>query len=246
MVIGVVWLAWRRQWRSALWLGIPTTLIWLVGSTPLAAALVEREERRCQGPREHGLSSDGHLDPKIEQPDVVVMLSSGYYASDRDLYGFALSDAGSRILTALELARLGKVKALVLGGSVPISGRPGAVAPALLEDWVRSWALVSAAVTNLGICMDTHDEATRFRKLKDDCGWKKVILVTSALHIRRSEALFRKQGIEVVPVACDFQVHGVPDYLGFRPFPQWQGFKLLSLYLHEKIGWWVYRARGWI
>ena len=100
-------------------------------------------------------------------------------------------------------------------------------------------------MTNLGICINTHDEAVAFRKLAQSQGWSKVMLVTSALHLRRGVALFKKQGIEVTPVAADFQVLGVPQD-PFSPFPRQHRFFLLALYLHEKIGWWVYRARGWV
>jgi uncharacterized SAM-binding protein YcdF (DUF218 family) len=99
----------------------------------------------------------------------------------------------------------------------------------------------------LGICANTHDEALQFRKLKEAEGWQKVLLVTSALHMRRAEAVFRKQGVDVTPVACDFQVHGVLGAPGFpSPFPRQHRLDLLSLYLHEQIGWWVYKWRGWI
>ena len=94
---------------------------------------------------------------------------------------------------------------------------------------------------------NTHDEALRFKELSAQRGWHKVILVTSALHVPRAVAVFAAQGIAVVPVACDFQTYGVPSTQGdFSPFPRQGRFYLLSLYLHEKIGWWVYRARGWV
>jgi uncharacterized SAM-binding protein YcdF (DUF218 family) len=118
----------------------------------------------------------------------------------------------------------------------------------VLQDWVARWGLVSGAgaITNLGICFTTRDEAVAFKKLKEGQGWQKIILVTSALHLRRSEALFRKLGIEVIPVAADFEVLGVPQDSHFSPFPRQGRFRLLALYLHEKIGWWVYRVRGWV
>ncbi len=47
-------------------------------------------------------------------------------------------------------------------------------------------------------------------------------------------------------MAADFQVVGVPKEMCFSPFPRQGRFDLLSLYLHEKIGWVVYRTRGWI
>jgi uncharacterized SAM-binding protein YcdF (DUF218 family) len=100
-------------------------------------------------------------------------------------------------------------------------------------------------VFTLGFCRDTHDEAIAFQKLRDSNHWQTVLLVTSALHMPRSAALFKKQGLDVVPVACDFQACGVSRF-AFSPFPRQARFNILGLYLHEKIGWLVYRWRGWV
>jgi uncharacterized SAM-binding protein YcdF (DUF218 family) len=259
MFAGVCWLVARRRWRSAIWLGIPTFLVFLFGSTPLAETIVAGVEAGAAGGHltEANAGNGGGArsgDGKLRKEDgeggtVVLVLGGGYYVSDRDPYGFALCDGGTRVLTALELLRVEKASALVLGGGLPVPGRPDVTAPSLLESWVVSWGLARTAgvVTNLGICMNTHDEAVQFRKLEKAYDWRTVLLVTSALHMPRSVALFKKQGIEVVPVACDFKVYGVPGArLSFSFFPSQSRFQLLGLYLHEKIGWWVYRVRGWV
>jgi uncharacterized SAM-binding protein YcdF (DUF218 family) len=75
--------------------------------------------------------------------------------------------------------------------------------------------------------------------------WTSVMLVTSALHMPRSIALFRKQGLAVGPVACDFRAYGTPKP-AFSIFPSWGNFELLALYTHEKLGWLFYKLRGWI
>ena len=179
--------------------------------------------------------------------DVVVPLGGGYSVSEHDMFGFALDAGGSRVLTALELVRRGKAKALVLGGSGPLTGKPGVAASSLVQEWVLASGLTTVTVTNLGLCANTHDEALRFKELSAQHGWRTVILVTSALHIPRSVAVFAAQGIAVEPVACDFQAYGVPPVQGdFSPFPRQARFRHLALYLHEKIGWWVYRAKGWV
>ena len=179
--------------------------------------------------------------------DVVVALGGGCYVSENDMLGFALDSGGSRVLTALELVRRGKAKALVLGGSVPLTGKPGVTASSLVQQWVLASGMTTVTVTNLGLCANTHDEALRFKELSARRGWRKVILVTSALHIPRSVAVFAAQGIAVVPVACDFQAYGVPPVQGgFSPFPRQTRFRQLGLYMHEKIGWWLYRAGGWV
>jgi uncharacterized SAM-binding protein YcdF (DUF218 family) len=237
MVLEVLWLSWRRKWRSAVWLGVPTVLIFLIGSTPLVEAVVARAERPQALGDINGLA----------EADVVVALGGGYYPSENDLFGFSLSEGGSRVLTAVELVRRGKAQALVLGGSAPFAGKPGVVATSLVQKWVLAWGMTTVAVTNLGLCANTHDEALRFRELSAQRGWRKVILVTSALHVPRAVAVFAAQGIAVVPVACDFQAYGVPSVQGdFSPFPRQARFRILSLYLHEKIGWRVYRMRGWL
>src|ERR1035441_6158911 len=46
MVWSVLWLVFRRQWRSAFWLGLPTAVLFVIGSTPLTEMLVAREERQ--------------------------------------------------------------------------------------------------------------------------------------------------------------------------------------------------------
>ena len=45
MAAGTAWLLLRRKWRNSIWLGVPTLLLFLVGSTPFAEALVSRAER---------------------------------------------------------------------------------------------------------------------------------------------------------------------------------------------------------
>jgi uncharacterized SAM-binding protein YcdF (DUF218 family) len=247
MALGVAWLLVRRQWRSALWLGIPTALLFLLGSTSIAEGLVAVEERRWEGKTEK-LKTEMLKGPTLTQQtaDAVVALGGGDRVSRHDILGLALSDGGSRLLTAIEMVRSGRAKTLVLGGSWPLPGNPALPSMTMVQEWVARWGLVSGAITNLGICITTRDEAVAFKQLKESQGWRKVILVTSALHLRRSEALFRKLGIEVIPVAADFQVWGVPQDSPFSPFPRQHRLFLLALYMHEKIGWWVYRARGWV
>jgi uncharacterized SAM-binding protein YcdF (DUF218 family) len=262
MVLGVLWLLCRRQWRSAIWLGLPTVLLFVVGSTSLTEKLVAREESRWAGGAKVKNSefriwkSEGNNGTEVSAfqrfsvsasapYDVVVALGGGERVSQHDLLGFAVGDGGSRNLTAIQLVRSGQAKTLVLGGSWPMLGRPDAPSMSVVQTWVTSWELVGGAVTNLGICINTHDEAVAFKQLARSQGWSKVMLVTSALHLRRAVALFEKQGIKVTPVSADFQVLGVtPD--PFSPFPREHRLFLMALYLHEKIGWWVYRARGWV
>ncbi len=240
MSVSLGWLLLRRQWRSAVWLGVPTALLFLVGRYPLISALVDQAERpfASQGNQPWVRGPDAPLS------DAVLVLGGGYYPSDHDWCGFALSDAASRLVTGMQLLRDGRATNLVLGGCLPLGGR-GSVTLVKLQSWIQTLCPSNVSVTNLGICNNTHDEAIKFELLQQTYNWGSITLVTSALHMPRSVALFRKQGILVTPVACDFRVCGTPRP-SFSIFPRQGNLDLLALYLHEKIGWAIYKLRGWI
>lgn len=247
MYVGMVWLFWRRFWKAAIPLAVPVFVLFMIGSTSCVDRWVERAER----PYAH---------PVPEGPfDAIVVLGGGHYRSDNEFFGIGWSGASARGITGVELARRGLAPCLVLGGSVPEPGNPpgdhipstsascstNLILSAKVQSWVESLGLPGVTVTNLGVCRNTHDEAMACKRLCEQHGWKRICLVTSALHMRRSEALFQKQGLSVVPVACDFQSAGTVSS-GFSPFPRQQRFMMLSQYLHEVLGWRAYKWRQWI
>jgi uncharacterized SAM-binding protein YcdF (DUF218 family) len=70
--------------------------------------------------------------------------------------------------------------------------------------------------------------------------------VSSAAHLQRAEATFRHAGVDVVPVGCDFT--GLRLLEGRRRWFLWPRLGHLAAFgewLHEKLGWWYSRARGW-
>jgi uncharacterized SAM-binding protein YcdF (DUF218 family) len=238
MLIGLGFHLWRRQWRTATWLGIPTALLAMLGTPPLVHALVANAER----PYASALRSQASA--PVSPSSAILVPGGGYYPSEHDLYGFALASGSSRVLTGLELAKQGRATNLVLGGSMPLPGSDE-VTSAKVQNWLTSLGVPGITVTNLGICRNTFEEVLSLKLLMQSNQWTSVLLVTSALHMPRSMALFRKQGIAVEPVACDFRAYCAPKP-AFSVFPSWDNFELSARYTHEKIGWLVYKLRGWI
>ncbi len=70
--------------------------------------------------------------------------------------------------------------------------------------------------------------------------------MTSAAHMRRAEAVFKNAGVSVVCVGCDFRGLGIqePDD-GCPLIPRLREFEKLGIFMHEQVGWWLYRLRGW-
>ncbi len=227
----------RRHWRCAFLAALFAGLLSLTGGS-LGVRLQASLERPYAG-----------VNPaQVPPADAVVMLGGVLRASSNGLFGLDLEDSADRATTAAELIRLGKAPVLVLGGG---AARKGDAAPSegeLVERWLGAWGFTNhATILRLGVCENTHDEGERTAALFKERGWKRVILVTSAAHMRRGEGVFRKLGMPVTCVAGDFRaLANLEGGGGFQFYPGTDGMDALANYAHEEIGWWVYRLRGWV
>ena len=176
--------------------------------------------------------------------DAIVVLGGGAGLSLNDFAELDFGMAADRMIMGAELARRGLGKVLVLGGSATV--RPEvAPEPKRIRHWLETWDVPKTPMLDLGPCRNTRDEALRAFELAQEQGWRRVLLVTSAWHMKRSEATFRAVGLDVVPVGCDFA--GTASMAkGGNWVPQAQTMVLLQLWLHETVGLWYYRSRGWL
>ena len=228
----------RRQMIPYAVCALLTLLITVVGGTDMASWLLLKLENPWVGVK------------LVELPmcDAVVVLGGGAEPSRNDVGGVRLTKAGDRILTGLELMRWGLAPAMIVGGGMvrvdDVEKIESDLIRARIGDWKppMSWAIVS-----LGAAADTHDEAERLVSLAKQRGWKKILLVTSANHMTRAVAVYRAVGFEVVPAPCNFIVAGnaSPPSYGIG-IPSWHGFERFGIWLHESVGWQIYRRKGWL
>lgn len=244
--VGFVWAAlivlavllWRRrQRRFAAAVAALVGFITIIGSTGVPGKLLGSLERPYAG-------------VKIEElptADAVVLLGGGAQASRYEVGGAHLSGAGDRLVMAAELMRLGKAPVLLLGGAWgKLDGRE-VIESEITRGLLGRWGISPGAMLPLGQNLDTHDEALKVRALAAERGWKRVLLVTSANHMRRAAATFRHLGIEVTPVPCNFLTGVGTGEVPFRPaVPGTDGFVKMGIWLHEQIGWLMYWRRGWL
>ena len=71
-----------------------------------------------------------------------------------------------------------------------------------------------------------------------------IRLLTSALHMSRSAAVFRSAGFEVCPVPVDRQA--IPDVPWWYLVPQTTALRKFDLMLHEWVGFLFYRVKGYL
>ena len=92
---------------------------------------------------------------------------------------------------------------------------------------------------------NTYENALFTAPILRDKGWHSVLLVTSATHMRRAMATFRKAGLDVTAATTDVQgsfpvASGPLDFL-----PSADALSATSDMIKEMIGMVYYRLRGW-
>lgn len=92
---------------------------------------------------------------------------------------------------------------------------------------------------------NTRENVVYTKQMLDKMKAKKIILVTSAFHVPRSYALFKKAGVDAVPVPTDFVVTD-EKYSPFSFIPNSGNLSLSSIAIKEYVGLFVYRLMGWI
>jgi uncharacterized SAM-binding protein YcdF (DUF218 family) len=242
--LGLTWLAlvcWRRRREKppgsplvyTLWV-VLTATCW----TPLPERLLANLERPWAQPKWDQL-------PKA---DALVVLGGGAGTTSGELMGLDMSNASDRLITGIELMRRGLAPELVMGGSIRESTDARPSEGVLSERLIRNWRLLDGPIHQLGRCANTYEEALSMSKLVKTKGWKSVLLVTSASHMRRSVATFEKQGINVIPVPCAFRskVNQIEASPWWPTRPDAGKIELVSIWLYETIGYAAYRARGWL
>ncbi|MEB3322397.1 MAG: YdcF family protein [Synechococcaceae cyanobacterium] len=245
LVLLVAGLAGRgRRWGP--WLsGAGIALLW-VASMPLVSRHLSRslEERALR------------LSPaEIPKGDVILVLGGGLRPPLPPRRGVEVGEAGDRLLTGVDLMRKGKAPwLLVSGDQVSFTAGGSTPAEALSAARLATWLGVPAdRIVRSENPRNTAEEARALQELARRRRWRRVLLVTSAAHLPRSVATFRRlTDLTVVPVACDFQTTE-PGSIGRPTFgsvlmdlmPSAAALSGTSEVLREVMGLAVYRLRGW-
>jgi uncharacterized SAM-binding protein YcdF (DUF218 family) len=193
-------------------------LLWIVVSTTPVAGWLTRGLQVAAAPA---------------PADAVVVLAS-YIQPDGDLS--AQSEA--RLLRGLELLHGKFAPRLVVTDLLPPTPPARETAAAF-----AGRLGIPATIESVGPVRNTHDEAVQVARLAREGSWKCLLLVTSPTHMRRALATFRKAagpGLEVVPVPAretEFDLERLGDADDRR--------RAFGKAVHETIGLWVYRLRGW-
>lgn len=157
-----------------------------------------------------------------------------------------LYDAADRVWYAAHLYRSGQVRRIIaVGGHMPWeeAGRPEGE---VMRDMLITLGVPADAIQAGVASRNTYENATEAQAIMRGPLAGPVLLVTSAAHMPRALAVFRKAGIPAVPAPCDFHASDRLTSTALDWLPQADAFAASSRAMREWLGIYVYRWRGWL
>ncbi len=158
-----------------------------------------------------------------------------------------ITNSSDRMLMALRLYRAGKASLLVLsGGDSPLLEKSRKKHEAdEMRDLLEEWGVPASAILDENGSINTHENALFTHQLLQQRGIERILLVTSALHMPRAAATFRKVGFDVSAIPADFRTGWEKEIPISDWIPASGASENSREALHEWLGLWVYRVRGW-
>ena len=206
LTVGLVILIFSRRARLGRWLLIAgTVLLGLFSNKVVSTWLVQPIELTFAPIPE--LKANAPLPAELARCRFVVVLGSGHSDSPGFSANNQLSSAAlARITEGVRLLRFLPGAKLVVNGG----GRPGyPTHAAVLGRVAVELGSDPGRIVYAEAGRDTEDEAREVAAL---VGQAPVALVTTAWHLPRAAALFRRAGVDVLPCPTDYTARPSPEF----------------------------------
>jgi uncharacterized SAM-binding protein YcdF (DUF218 family) len=186
------------------------------------------------------------------EADAILVLSGGILPPIPPRPTVEVADAGDRLLYGAYLFRKGSAPRIICTGNVGTGGLASRPAAADMAEFLEMLGIPKDAIITELKAEDTHQHGVYLGPLLREKGFKRVLLVTSAMHMPRSVGVFRHlcPSIEFVPAPTDFRTVELLPMPWYRHLvaliPTPRSLLDFSDVMHEYLGMAYYKVRGWI
>ena len=194
--------------------------------------------------------------PKAELPtaDAIVVLGGGIRSKAYPRPDVDFSEAGDRVWYGASLYRAGKApKIIVSGGRIIWKGGSSPESADLTNLLVRM-GVPAGDIIPEGDSMNTRENGVYVQKILKANNFKTILLVTSAMHMPRSMAIFKHLGIDAIAAPTDYRVSQLElnepnlqtESVILGLIPNEERLFVTTSAIREYIGMWVYKIKDWI
>ena len=226
IVVGGYWV-WRDQIRGGLW-ALALSFVWLwVWASPWFLILFG-------GALESGYPPA--LVNALPRADAIVVLGGGLASPTAQTCYAELSSGADRGWHAARCYHAGKAPVILFSG---VSEGPG------MKQFLTDLGVPPAHIILESESKNTYENGLFTCEKLKAMKVKRVILVTSAWHLRRAMMTFKRMGVEVVPSGTDYEALTARGWLTSKMLayylPNADVLNKNSAVLKEHVGYWAYR-----
>jgi uncharacterized SAM-binding protein YcdF (DUF218 family) len=177
----------------------------------------------------------------------IVLLGSGSYTQrswSGNQYSILDPTGAERVAETARLYHLLKPRWVVSSGGRVMLDDPDLPSAQVMRDELIQLGVPADRILLEDSSRTTRDEATAVKALLPALKVQHLVLVTSAVHMRRSVGVFRSVGLPVVPAIARDAAHGA-DSGWLTWLPSTAGLDESQAVMHELLGLAYYSLRGW-
>jgi uncharacterized SAM-binding protein YcdF (DUF218 family) len=240
IVLGIISRRWLRFQTIVLLLALLG--LWLGGNRFIAYGLARTLEWQYIAPEE------------LPQAEAIVVLGGGTDPIEYPRRTVEINSAGDRMFYAAQLYKEGKAPDILLsGGTITFQGVKESTPAEDMERVMEMLGIPKPAIWLESKSRNTYENAVFCQKILKEKGVRRIILVTSAMHMPRALGLFRHQGLDVIPAPADFTITQAGWEHLMEPsfetqiinlFPNASNLSLTTRVLKEYFGLLYYKVRG--
>lgn len=181
------------------------------------------------------------------QYDFAIVLGGGMVTDNNTLQRPIFQHNTDRILQAIDLYYEGSVdKIIISGGAGQLVFKNMLEADILKEFWVKNGVLEEDIISE-NRSNNTYQNALFCKEIiEKDNPKARIILLTSALHMRRSKAIFKKQNISVEIYPTNPLVGEWRYNFSYLFMPNVEALRRWNMVIHETFGYFVYKIMGYL
>ncbi len=239
MAVGLIFLYLNKRQRTAkALLTAGLALLALLSLGPVARTLVRPLEMTYPPLLAEVTQAVSTLPDGSPAPRWVVVLGGGKSEDDDLAPVHKLSEA-----SLVRLAEGIRLQRLLPGSKLVLSGGADGEETSEAETLAAASASLGVSPDRLVLESQSRDTIDEVRALRALLGEDRFVLVTSAMHLPRAMAMFKKAGLSPIPAPTDYlAIGGDSDMLGW--FPHAGAGQMIERALHEYLGLFWAKVRG--
>ena len=253
LLVGIaLGLLWKFPRWAAIAMAVAVLDLLVFSNGFVASALVGSLESRAITLQEQ---SSGFPYGRLPNADAIVVLGGATKAPQPPRPWVDLSEEGDRVLYGAKLYRDGNApKVIMSGGRIDWVGNGGSSESEDMAEIARAMGVPARDILQDPTSLNTRQNAENVLQILKQYNLKRILLVTSAMHMPRSYAIFQRLGMDAIAAPTDFLVTATDwadrsrtsQAIILNLLPEVENLRGATRAIKEYIGLLVYWLRGWV